>query len=260
MPFNAFFKAKANIKTSVIHLRKKSNSDEKQGYVFVSISNNIGHDNALNDTPERNNLNDILNVYLEWKRTGKLSTTIKENQDQFENLECPEQYTLVKPEDIKIERIDAFFYAPELLQTWADLKKMEINGDVQIKSGTDFILRNKISKVDKKKLSDSKTVLKYIEIGDVTRYGLITKYISGTIENLPTRGEYLIKTGDILMAINNSSRGTVVMVPEEFNGALCTSGFYVIKPRNSEEGHLLWYALRSETCRKQISISNSQPA
>jgi type I restriction enzyme M protein len=47
LPFNAFFKAKANIKTSILHARKKVGNSEEQGYVFMSISNNIGHDNSL---------------------------------------------------------------------------------------------------------------------------------------------------------------------------------------------------------------------
>ena len=111
-------------------------------------------------------------------------------------------------------------------------------------------------------LRDSGEKLKYIEISDVTRYGLITSYIEEEFDALPSRGEYQVETGDILMAINNSSRGTVVLVPEEFNGAICTSGFLVIKPRTEEEGHLLWYSLRSEHCRKQIyylSQTASQP-
>jgi type I restriction enzyme M protein len=252
MPFNAFFKAKANIKTSVLHLRKKSDKSEKQGHVFMSISNNIGHDNGLKDTPERNNLNDILNTYLEWKRTGKLVATIKDNQDQLENLECSEQIWLVSPKSLTSERIDSFFYAPELLKVWDDIESMASNKEVEIKTGKDFTLREKLSKADKKKLRDAKEVLNYIEIGDVTRYGLITKYITGTIDELPTRGEYRVAEGDILMAINNSSRGTVVMIPKEFDGAICTSGFYVIRPKNIDEGHLLWYTLRSEVCRKQI--------
>ena len=252
MPFNAFFKAKANIKTSVLHLRKKSAFDETQGHVFMSISNNIGHDNALNDTQDRNNLNDILSYYLEWKRTGKLSTVIEENQDKFENLECPEQIWLIEPEKIQNERIDAFFYAPELNNVWQDLETKAKNGEIIIKSGSDFNLRTKLSKSAKQKFRESKEILKYIEIGDVTRYGLITKYITGTIQELPTRGEYQIKAGDILVAINNSSRGTVVLVPQEFDNAICTSGFLVIEPKNEEERHLLWHGLRSEACRKQI--------
>ncbi len=252
MPFNAFFKAKANIKTSVLHLRKQADGKDKQGHVFMSVSNNIGHDNALNDTPDRNNLNDILNVYREWRRTGKFMPVIRQNQDSLENLECPEQIWLVKPHELTSERIDAFFYAPELKQAWDDMLQMEATGEIGVKMGKDFKLRNKITGEEKKRLREDGTRLKYIEISDVTRYGLITKYVTGTIDELPTRGEYRISKGDILMAINNSSRGTVVMVPEEFDGAICTSGFLVIAPKSTEESHLLWYTLRSEACRKQI--------
>lgn len=52
------------------------------------------------------------------------------------------------------------------------------------------------------------------------------------------------------------------MVPKDFDGAMCTSGFYVIRPKNREEGLLLWYTLRSDYCRKQIyylSQTASQP-
>lgn len=252
MPFNAFFKAKANIKTSVLHLRKKADSKEKQSHVFMSICNNIGHDNTLKDTPERNNLNDILNVYLEWKRTGKIETVVKENQDSLENLECPEQIWLVQPDKITTERLDAFFYAPDLLTTWADIQQIQAKGKVEAKTGKDFALAKKISPSQRMRFIQDQTVFKYIEISDVTRYGLITSSIAGTLDNLPTRGQYIIQTGDILMAINNSSRGTVVLVPEQFDGAICTSGFFVIRPRNTEEAHLLWYALRSEACRKQV--------
>ena len=252
MPFNTFFKAKANIKTSVLHLRKKSSESDKQGYVFMSISNNIGHDNALRDTPERNNLNDILNVYLEWRRTGKISTVIRENQDPLENLECPEQAWIVAPNELTIERLDSFFYAPDLHNTWNTLRKLQKNNSIDIYTGKDFELAKKITPAEYQELFKDKTILKYIEIGDVTRYGLITKHITGTINELPTRGSYQIKTGDILIAINNSSRGTVVLVPKEFNDTICTSGFFVIRPKNTEEACLLWYALRSEACRKQI--------
>ncbi len=252
MPFNAFFKAGANIKTSVLHVRRKVDESDAQGHVFMSVSNNIGHDNALRDTLKRNNLNDILNSYVEWKRTGVLGPFIKENQDPYETLECSEQVWLVGPEELTVERLDAFFYAPELQQTWTQIQEMEQSGLVEATLGKEFNLRSKLSRAKKRELKESGAKLKYIEIGDVTRYGLITTYVTGTIDELPSRGEYQIQKGDILMAINNSSRGTVVMVPEEFDGAICTSGFLVIEPRSEEEGHLLWYSLRSEFCRKQV--------
>jgi type I restriction enzyme M protein len=262
MPFNAFFKAKANIKTSVLHLRKKRDASDAQGHVVMSISNNIGHDNALRDTLERNNLTDILNSYFEWRRTGKMQTIVRENQNPAENLECPEQIWLVAPDELTIERFDAFSYAPDLTTARAVIQKLEADGFVKGANGAAFTMRAKISGKERAALRESGDKLTYIEIGDVTQYGLITQHVTGRIDELPSRGQYQIATGDVLMAINNSSRGTVVLVPEKFNGAICTSGFFVIKPKSVDEGHLLWYALRSELCRKQIyylSQTASQP-
>jgi type I restriction enzyme M protein len=252
LPFNAFFKAKANIKTSALHFRKKTTPDDEQGHVFMSICNNIGHDSSLKDTPERNNLNDILNVYLEWKRTGKFSQLLKQNQDPNENLDCPEQVWLVAPKKLQVERIDAFFYAPDLQNAYRSIELIAERGDVEVMYGKDFKLARKLTKKEKEKFVEDKTQLKYVEISDVTRYGLITSSLTGTFDQFPTRGQYQVERGDILVAINNSSRGTVVLVPNQFHGAICTSGFLVIRPANEQEGLLLWFALRSEVCRQQI--------
>ncbi len=252
LPFNTFLKAKANIKTSILHLRKKRDAEDLQGSVFMSISNNIGHDNSLKDTPTRNNLIEILIAYLEWQRTGEIQATIKDNADPQENLECPMQYWIIKPDEITTERFDAFFYCPELKNLYIDLKTRKGNGTLEIKKGTDFSLVTKLTKQDKLKMTEDQNIYKYVEIGDVTTYGLITRYIEGTFDELPTRGEYQVKEGDILLALNNSSRGTVVRVPKEFDGMICTSGFLVIRPKNEEEGLLLWYCLRSDICKKQI--------
>jgi restriction endonuclease S subunit len=44
----------------------------------------------------------------------------------------------------------------------------------------------------------------------------------------------------------------VVLVPEEYDQAICTSGFLVLIPNNEDDALLLWYSLRSEVSRKQI--------
>jgi type I restriction enzyme M protein len=252
LPFNSFFKAQANIKTSILHLRKKKNINDEQGHVFMSISNNIGHDNSLNDTPERNNLSDILAAFFEWRRTGKLTTVVKPNQNKDENLECTEQIWLLEPESLRVDRIDAFAYAPELLSLREKLLQLEKEGVVKNYHGKDFVLKKKLTKSEKQEMNNSGVAFKYIEISDVTKHGLIVTSVRAPLKDLPTRAEYKINEGDVLVAINNSSRGTVVIVPKEFDGALCTSGFYVIKPRSKKEGLLLWYSLRSEYSRKQI--------
>lgn len=225
---------------------------EPEGHVFMSISNNIGHDNSLKDTYERNNLNDIFNIYSEWKRTGFIEDIIKNNHDESENLECPEQVWVTPPQDISLERFDAFFYSPDLKKVYDDLIKREEAEDIIVKNASELTLREKLSKEEKGNLIDSGDLYKYIEISDVTKFGLITKYVTGAFDELPSRGQYQVRKGDLLFAINNSSRGTVVKVPEGFDGAICTSGFFVIIPKDDEESNLLWYALRSEYCRKQV--------
>lgn len=253
LPFNAFFKANANIKTSILHLRKKSSPDEDQQHIFMSISNNIGHDNALKDTPFRNNLTEILISYLEWQRTGKISSRIRENSVTTENLEGPLQYWLLPPEELKAERFDAFFYCPVLHDTYAKIQSSLRENKIACVNARSLTLREKLSGREKDRMKNcDDTLYKYIEISDVTRYGLITNYREELFRDLPSRGEYIIHTGDILLALNNSSRGTVVLVPKEFDNAICTSGFLVIVPQDEETGLLLWYALRSELCRKQI--------
>jgi type I restriction enzyme M protein len=252
LPFNAFFKAKANIKTSIVHLRKKPSNTEQQGYVFMSISNNVGHDNSIRDTPFRNNLTETLIAYLEWQRTGHLTPTLRNNANPNENLECPQQYWLVAPEVIINERFDAFFYSPDLRKTYDTLRSASEAGKIELLGGSKLKLREKLTGAKKKIMRESSSLYRYVEISDVTKYGLITSYVEDTFDSLPTRGEYQVRAGDVLLALNNSSRGTVLLVPEEFDNAICTSGFIVIVPRTSEEGLLLWYVLRSESCRKQI--------
>jgi type I restriction enzyme M protein len=252
LPFNAFFKTRANIKTSILHLRKKENVNEQQGYVFMSIANNIGHDNSLKDTPERNNLTEILMAYLEWQRTGRIDSINRQNNLAEENLECPQQYWIINPKDLSTERFDAFFYCPDLHNTYTQLQALSSRKKITIIGGVDVKRRQKLTKKQKDIFRINNQVLKYIEIGDVTQYGLITRYIEGTFDDLPSRGEYQIHKGDILIALNNSSRGTVVLVPEEYDRAICTSGFLVLVPSNEDEALLLGYSLRSEVCRKQI--------
>lgn len=252
LPFNTFLKAKANIKTSILHVRKKTNDKDTQGSVFMSISNNIGHDNALHDTPQRNNLNAILTAYLEWQRTGIIEDTIVLNNDSHDNLECPMQYWLISANELTTERFDAFFYSPELRSLYQRIEQEKTKKSIKLKSGSDLKLVAKIPAAKRKEYSMSGDFFRYIEIGDVTSYGLITHYIDVPFDEIPSRGEYQVKKGDILFALNNSSRGTVVYVPEEFDNMICTSGFLVIRPENEEEGLLLWYSLRSEICRQQI--------
>lgn len=259
LPFNTFFRADANIKTSMIHLRRKAKG-EKQGNIFMAITNNIGHDDHQRDTPARNNLPIIAKFFEEWRTKGELKPQIIHNEDPDEPLGCPLQVFEVPPERLNNKRLDAFYYAPELRQAREKLIMLEKEGKIILYKGTDF---KSISPLKKEEISQSiGKLFKYFEIGDVTIDGTIVKYRTDYFEDLPTRARIKVQKNDIVFAKNNSSRGTTVLIPDWFDGGLVTTGFIGIRPRDYEEALILWSVLESEFFRKQVyyfAITASQP-
>ena len=258
LPFNAFFKAQANIKTSILHLRKKR-PGEQQGTIFMAITNNIGHDDHKNDTPHRDNLGIVASLYNEWANSGNLEPRIIHNQNLNEPLGCPLQVFTIEPDQIQ-DRLDAFYYAPELAQLREQLKAAEAEGRIEVMSGRDVSVIKELSSAQVQELEGE--VFKYFEIGDVTKYGAVVNWKQDAIEDLPTRGRLLVESNDVVFAKNNSSRGTTVIIPESFDGSLVTTGFIGIRPETHEESLLWWSVLTSEAVRKQIyylAVSASQP-
>ena len=258
LPFNAFFKAQANIKTSILHLRRKRLGEE-QGAIFMAITNNVGHDDRKQDTPHRDNLGIVASFYHQWMSGETLEPRIIHNEDADEPLGCPLQIFTVHSDQLQ-DRLDAFYYAPELVQLREQLREAEKQGRVELKSGEDVSVIQELSSAQVKELEGE--VFKYFEIGDVTRYGAIVNSKQDTIEDLPTRGRLLVQTNDVVFAKNNSSRGTTVVIPESFDGALVTTGFIGIRPDTPEESLVWWSVLCSEAVRKQIyylAVSASQP-
>ena len=258
LPFNAFFKAQANIKTSILHLRKKRPGEE-QGAIFMAITNNVGHDDHKQDTPHRDNLGIVASFYNQWARGEDLESRVIRNEDSDEPLGCPLQIFILQPDQLQ-DRLDAFYYAPELAQLRVQLKKVADEGKIYLKSGKDISVIGELSAIEVQDYEGK--AFKYFEIGDVTRYGAIVNSKQGAIEDLPTRGRLLVQSNDVVFAKNNSSRGTTVVIPEAFDGALVTTGFIGIRPDSPEESLIWWSILCSEAVRKQIyylAISASQP-
>ena len=259
LPFNTFFRAQANIKTSLIHLRRKHDGEE-QGDIFMSITNNIGHDDHQRDTPARNNLPTIAMHFHEWQETGKRFEKIIDNQHDDEPLGCPLQIFTITPKLLNPARLDAFYYSPELKEARAQVTAAYKQGKINLKTGSDFTLIPPLRKEESKECEGK--WFKYFEIGDVTIDGSITDHREDYFENLPTRARLKVEKHDVIFAKNNSSRGTTVLIPEWYAGNLTTTGFLGIRPHNYEESLLLWSIMESEFFRKQIyylAITASQP-
>lgn len=249
LPFNTFFRAEANVQTSVLHLKKREEGEE-QGRVFMAILNNVGHDDHQNDTPERDNTMALLDAYEDWRRQSKAPTVMEPNADDSENLGCPFQVFVVAPEQLDSKRLDAFYYSPELVEIHQVMRKREAEGVLRVRLGSEFEVVPRVS--DSELHTYSGRVFRYFEIGDVTPSGAIIHHQEMVFDKLPTRARLRVKEGDILFARNNSSRGTTVLVPEEFDGQFVTTGFLAVRPQNRDEGFLLWAAMTSEEWRKQV--------
>jgi len=259
LPFNTFFGAQANIKTSIIHLRKKR-KDEKQGHIFMAIANNIGHDDHVKPTPDRNNLPEIAKYYDKWLNGEHFDDIIIQNQSNDEPLGCPLQIFTVSPQELNLQRLDAFYYAPELKNARKKLIQLEKKGKIKLLKGEDFNKIPVIKKGDEKKLVGN--YYKYFEINDVTIDGTIVKHRYELFQNLPTRARLQVNTGDVVFAKNNSSRGTTVIIPKNFNNQLVTTGFIGLRPESEDEKWLLWGILESDFFRMQVyylAITASQP-
>ena len=257
LPFNTFFRAQANIKTSILHLRKRRPGEE-QGDVFMVIANNVGHNDHKADTPHRDNLPEVAHLFSEWHERGIKPDLFRRNEVS-EPLGCPLQAFVVRKEELA-DRLDAFYYAPELKNLRNTLGQKVESNDIVLLTGKDFQLVPRLTASDKDNLYGK--VRRYIEITGITRDGIVVEYQEAPYEELPTRAQIPLQTDDVLFAKNNSSRGTAMVVPEWLDGHLATSGFIGVRPRNIEDALILWSIFRSEIWRTQLyylAITASQP-
>ena len=259
LPFNTFFRAQANVQTSILHVRRKYPGEE-QGDVFMGILNNIGHDDHQRPTPERDNTNYLIEAWKKWNELGNLDEEIKPNDSDDENLGCSYQVFITKSEDLQSTRLDSFYYAPELRNVRNVLDNLQNRNKLKLVPGKKFQLVKPMTTSDVHSAKGG--VFRYFEIGDTTLDGQIVNFKEDYFENLPTRARLQVQEGDVVFAKNNSSRGKTVIVPSEFNGHLASTGFLAVRPTNFEEALLLWSIMTSETFRTQVyylAITAVQP-
>jgi len=86
---------------------------------------------------------------------------------------------------------------------------------------------------------DAKTIYKYIELSDIGKTGDITGCTTAFGNDLPSRARRVVKTGDVVISSIEGSLSSCAMVQEEYNNALCSTGFYVINSNKMNSATLL---------------------
>ena len=77
---------------------------------------------------------------------------------------------------------------------------------------------------------------KYIELANIGGNGEISGCTIAPGVALPTRARRKVEKGDVIVSSIEGSLGSIAMIDDEYDGALCSTGFYVVDSRgfNSE--------------------------
>lgn len=95
----------------------------------------------------------------------------------------------------------------------------------------------------------------YIEIGDVNgRTGLVG-HKNIAVKDAPGRARKRVKAGDVLVSTVRPERGTIGVVPAHLDGAICSTGFAVLRCTAIHPMALAWL-LRTDAVRRQMLRHN----
>ena len=86
---------------------------------------------------------------------------------------------------------------------------------------------------------DNETEYKYIELANIGNNGEIISCMTRTGANLPTRARRKVTTGDVIVSSVEGSLDSIALITEEYDNALCSTGFYVIDSETLKPGILL---------------------
>jgi len=96
----------------------------------------------------------------------------------------------------------------------------------------------------------------YIEISDVdARTGLVG-HKRLLVEEAPSRARKIVREGDVLVSTVRPERGTVGVVPHDLDGAVCSTGFAVLRCREGMHPLALAWLLKSADMRRQMVKHN----
>lgn len=130
-------------------------------------------------------------------------------------------------------RLDAEYYQPKYDEIVNKISQYRCG---QNTIGNLFILR------DRNFLPDNEIQYKYIELSNIGANGEILGYTYEYGSNLPSRARRIVHTGDVIISSIEGSLQSCAIVTDEYDGALCSTGFYVLTPRiiNSETSLVLF--------------------
>lgn len=134
----------------------------------------------------------------------------------------PDAYNIktLKESFLESGRIDAEYY----LHKYEDYANA-----VSVYSGGVALLSEVCTIQDGNYTPQAKQAYRYIELANIGKSGDITGCLCQKGEDLPTRARRLVRTGDVIVSSIEGSLGSCALVTEDYDHALCSTGFYVVR-------------------------------
>jgi type I restriction enzyme M protein len=233
---DAFQMASARVKTALIYLEKKKNSNDKQPAVFMYSSIYLGVD----DMPVTTKPSKIMEAR---KMAKEEIDKILNEYNRFKNGE--KDIWFVDPEKIN-DRLDVK-YCINLSGRY--ILKWEKSG-YEIKTLSQLCnQRNEIIKPSEDYPDEEFKILTITYSGrcrtDETRLG----------EEINYKKMKIVRNGDIVFSEYNTIYGAIGYITEDFDGALASGSYTVVRCFNSENSLYLWSILRTTEIRSDFLSS-----
>ena len=138
------------------------------------------------------------------------------------NYEISEVNTAIIPfsKSYNYSRIDSEYYLPQYENYIDIIKKACMDWD---------IISNLCEIADDNFKPEDKTIYKYVELSNIGSFGDITGCTIAEGWELPSRARRKIAKRDVIVSSVEGSLDCCAIVTDEYDGALCSNGFYVVR-------------------------------
>lgn len=189
---------------------------EEVGQVLIPLFNDEFH-NYINQI-----YLDATNRRVESRKKYKEAVEVLSETFKLKNYEISKVNNVIIPfsNSYSNNRVDSEYFLPLYDNYMEIIKKACKEWDV---------IGNLCDINDDNFTPDDKTIYKYVELSNIGSFGDITGCTVAEGWELPSRARRKIFKGDVIVSSVEGSLDSCAIVTDEYDGALCSNGFYVVK-------------------------------
>lgn len=145
---------------------------------------------------------------------------------------------VVHADDVKGKRIDPYYYQPKFKEIEEAIESGKYaTGEI----GKLLTISDKLEKIE------NYDFINYVDLASIDKdLGIIKNYNKLEVKDAPSRARQKIEKGDLLLSSLSGSLKSIAVFEGNFDNAICSTGFYVIKNSNNYNNYYLWALFRSD--------------